>query len=72
MNCPKCNTEMKSGYLQSSCEIAWSPEKRGAVRRFTADTVDFSVSLISGTNIAANHCPSCKLIVALYTEHDVI
>jgi hypothetical protein len=71
MNCPNCNTEMKAGYLQSSREIAWSPEKRGAVRHFTADTVDFSMSLISGTNIATYHCPSCKIFLTQYSDADI-
>jgi len=29
------------------------------------------MSLISGTNLTACHCPSCKLIVTEYTENDL-
>ena len=71
MTCPKCANEMKQGHLQSSREIAWSPEKRGFVRRFDAETVDFVNSLSTGTNLAAHHCPTCKLILAEYTNDEI-
>lgn len=28
MNCPKCNTEMAAGYIQSTSIMLWSTKKR--------------------------------------------
>jgi hypothetical protein len=71
MNCPKCNIEMKQGYLQTGKPLFWSSKKRAFVPWSDSEAVIFSMSLISGTNLTACHCPSCKLIVTEYTENDL-
>ena len=71
MSCPKCNAEMMQGYLQTARPLFWSPKKRALVPWTDSESIIFSMSLISGTNIATYHCPSCKIFLTQYSDEDI-
>lgn len=71
MNCPKCNSKMILGYIQSESPILWSLKKRKLF--FLPDLDDGDVWLdniegmgafgVSGVHKEAFHCSQCGMII---------
>ena len=71
MNCPNCNTEMTSGFIQSKSTMLWSREKQ---RMLFLPKLDDDVFLDSIDGLAASFgltgvhkeafcCPQCRTIL---------
>jgi len=71
MTCPKCNGEMEQGYLQSSRELTWSPQRRGSLSRTFPGDVKFVANVLHGANIPAHCCRRCSFILAEFDEGQV-
>lgn len=68
MKCPKCEREMRKGYLiDRECPIQWIPEG-SKPPLFKTGVADEAVVLGGGSfwgNYRADawHCPACKMVV---------
>ena len=72
MNCPKCNKEMKSGYIRTTGRggICWVNEKTaGAPAADPGFEVLGKAKYFAPCCIKAWKCPDCRIVVADYSEY---
>ena len=69
MKCPKCNQEMKKGYLISDALVQWIPEgKKGPILAFVKTKEGVLLNNyeegLRNYKAEAYYCETCKMVVA--------
>ena len=68
MKCPKCNSEMETGMIQSGKMIIWTNKKHLVSIHPRKDDVVLADNPVGGATVSAYICRNCKLVTAQYGE----
>ena len=72
MNCPKCNCDMQSGYLQAGPVIAFNKHlHKVSLNPKHEEDVMIHKSAVKASNFNGYICKKCGLVVFDYTTTDV-
>ncbi len=67
MICPKCNTEMEKGYIQSNGEIIYTVKATKLPLPIPKKSdIKLTHNVIAPATCDASHCPVCRRIFVAY------
>ena len=68
MKCPKCNSEMEAGIIQSGKMIIWTNKKHHiSINPRKADVV-LADNPVGGATVPAYICRDCELVIIQYGD----
>ena len=68
MKCPKCNSEMEAGMIQSGKMIIWTNEKHRVSIHPRKDDVVLADNPLGGATAPACICRNCTIVIVKYGE----
>ena len=68
MKCPKCNSEMEAGMIQSGKMIIWTNKKHLVSINPRKNDVVLADNPVGGATVPAYICRDCELVVIQYRD----
>lgn len=64
-SCPKCEQQMKNGYVYSTRQIFWSTDGKSRIFDFQGETL-VELPLLKSKKVPAYRCEDCKIVIFQY------